>query len=106
MLRSPFYHLESISKINYRTFIDILCDSLLSCCAVTCAGKLTPMTESLALLLHHREKIVEVACEALTNGDTSHGADAILDVISNLALDLQQVRLDNIYDEIEIYHAS
>eukprot|EP00116_Pleurobrachia_bachei_P001163 sb/3461425/ len=55
-----------------------------------CYKKLNTITESVAQLLHHKDTIVTVLVESLADDVNQHGADAILDVISHLALDLQQ----------------
>ncbi|KAL5266183.1 hypothetical protein ACHWQZ_G003559 [Mnemiopsis leidyi] len=57
---------------------------------VTCYGKLNTITESLPQLLHHKDKIVDIILESLQDTRVRHGCDAVLDVLSHLALDLQQ----------------
>ena len=67
--------------------------------SVVCYGKLNGLTESLTQLLHHKEKIVDIILETLNSSTIGHssktsgilGCDAVLDVMSHLFLDLQQV---------------
>ena len=77
-----------------------------------CYKKLNTITESVAQLLHHKDTIVAVLVESLADDVNQHGADAILDVISHLALDLQQVgmssqiSLENIlFDPLSVHSA-